>query len=198
MKIRSFISLNLPLSLRHEFSKHAKLIAGQDKHLQIRWLPQEKYHLTLVFLGEVEYAILSDLQFTLEQKLEDAECIPLTFSAITPFPFSCPRIAAILVEQNAELLQLQRDMLNCVRKCKLATESRRFVPHVTLGRLKPRKGKTIDFKARSFLFSGFAESVTLFQSELVSSGAIHTVLAEFPLLALPENRLEKGKFCSLK
>ena len=54
MKIRSFISLDLPLSLRHELSGNAKLIAGQDKRQKIRWLPPENYHLTLVFSGDVE------------------------------------------------------------------------------------------------------------------------------------------------
>ena len=186
MKIRSFISLNLSQSLRHELSGHAKLIAGQDKRQQIRWLPPESYHLTLVFLGEVESAILSVLQFALEQKLEAAVSVPLTISTITPFPFSRPRIAALLVEQTAELLQLQRDLLNCVRKCGITPENRRFVPHVTLGRLKPHAGKTIDFQARNILLSGFAESVTLFQSELTPDGAIHTALAEIPLRTLPE------------
>ena len=94
MKIRSFISLDLPLSLRHELSGHAKLIAGQDKRQKIRWLPPENYHLTLVFLGEIESAILSGLQFALERKLESTKAVPLTISAITPFPFSRPRIAA--------------------------------------------------------------------------------------------------------
>ena len=135
MKIRSFISLDLPLSLRHDLSGYAKLIAGQNKLRQIRWLSPRNYHLTLVFLGEVESAILSGLQFALEQKLEAAESVPLTISTITPFPFSHPRIAAVLVEQNAELLQLQRDLLNFVRKCGITPESRRFVPHVTLGPL---------------------------------------------------------------
>jgi len=186
MKIRSFISLDLPLSLKHELSGHAKLIAGQDKRQQIRWLPPENYHLTLVFLGEVESAILSGLQFALEQKLEAAEAVPLTISTITPFPFSRPRIAAVLVEQTAGLLQLQRDLLNCVRKCGITPEKRRFVPHVTLGRLKPRAGKIIDFQARNILFSGIADSVTLFQSELTPDGAIHTALAEIPLRTLPE------------
>ena len=186
MKIRSFISLDLPLSLRHELSGHAKLIAGQDKRQQIRWLPPESYHLTLVFLGEVESAILSVLQFALEQKLEAVVSVPLTISTITPFPFSRPRIAAVLVEQTAELLQLQRDLLNCVRKFGITLENRRFVPHVTLGRLKPHEGKTIDFQARNILFSGIADSVTLFQSELTPDGAIHTALAEIPLRILPE------------
>ena len=186
MKIRSFISLDLPLSLRHELSGHAKLIAGQDKRQKIRWLPPENYHLTLVFLGEVESTILSGLQFELEQKLEAAESVTLTISAITPFPFSRPRIAAVLVEQTAELLRLQSDVANCVRKYGITLERRRFVPHVTLGRLKPRAGKTVDFKVRNILLSGIADSVTLFQSELTPDGAIHSALAEIPLRTLPE------------
>jgi len=188
MKIRSFISLNLPLSVRHELSEHAKLIAGQDKRQQIRWLPPGNYHLTLVFLGEVESTTLFGLQFALEQKLEASESVPLTISTITPFPFSRPRIATALVEQTAELLQLQRDVVNCVQKYRITPESRRFVPHVTLGRLKPHAGKTINFQARNILFSGFAESVSLFQSELTSSGAIYNALAEFPLRTLQEKK----------
>ena len=186
MKIRSFISLDLPLSLRHELSGHAKLIAGQDKRQKIRWLPPENYHLTLVFLGDVESTILSGLQFALEQKLEAAESVPLTISAITPFPFSRPRIAAALVEQTTELLRLQSDVGNCVRKYGITPERRRFVPHVTLGRVKPRAGKSVNFKARNILLSGIADSVTLFQSELTPDGAIHTALAEIPLRTLPE------------
>ena len=186
MKIRSFISLDLPLSLRHELSGHAKLIAGQEKRQKIRCLPPENYHITLVFLGEIESAILSGLQFALEQKLEATESVPLTISAITPFPFSRPRIAAALVERTAEMLRLQSDVANCVRKCGITPERRRFVPHVTMGRLKPHAGKTVDFKVRNILLSGIADSVTLFQSELTPDGAIHTALAEIHLKTLPE------------
>ena len=82
MKIRSFISLDLPLSLRHELSGHAKLIAGQDKRQKIRWLPPENYHLTLVFLGDLESVKISALQLTLEQKLESTKALTPTISAI--------------------------------------------------------------------------------------------------------------------
>ena len=186
MKIRSFISLDLPLSLRHELSGHAKLIAGQDKRQKIRWLPPENFPLTLVFLGEIESVKISALKLTLERKLESTKAVPLTISAITPFPFSRPRIAAALVEHTTELLRLQSDVVNCVRKYGITPERRRFVPHVTLGRLKPRAGKTINFQAMNILLSGFADSVTLFQSELTQDGAIHTALVEFPLRTLPE------------
>ena len=186
MKIRSFISLDLPLSLRHELSRHAKLIAGQDKRQIIRWLPPENYHLTLVFSRDVESVKISALVLALERKLESTKAVPLTISAITPFPFSRPRIAAVLVDQTAELLRLQSDVANCVRKCGITPERRRFVPHVTLGRLKPRAGKTVDFKVRNILLSGVAEAVTLFQSELTPDGAVHTALAEIALMTIPD------------
>ena len=186
MKIRSFISLDLTLSLKHELSGHAKLIAGQDKRQKIRWLPPENYHLTLVFLGEIESVKISALQLALERKLESTKAVPLTISSITPFPFSRPRIAAALVKHTPELLWLQSDVANCVRKNGITLERRRFVPHVTLGRLKPHAGKTVDFKVRNILLSGIADSVTLFQSELTTDGAIHTALAEILLRTLPE------------
>ena len=44
MKIRSFISLELPLSLKHELYEQSKFIAGNDKRQKIRWLLPENYH----------------------------------------------------------------------------------------------------------------------------------------------------------
>ena len=66
MKIRTFTALELPMSLRQELSGQANLIAGQDKRQRIRWMPPEKYHLTLTFLGDVDSTRLSELKFVLE------------------------------------------------------------------------------------------------------------------------------------
>ena len=44
---------------------------------------QETYHLTLVYLGEVESTILSGLKFSLEQKLEAADYVTLFQSELT-------------------------------------------------------------------------------------------------------------------
>ena len=188
MKVRTFIALELPTSLRHELSGQAKLLAGQDKRQHIRWLPQGNYHLTLAFLGDVDSASLSGLQFELERKLESMKAVPCKIPTITPFPFSRPKIAAALLECNAELLELQTDVANCARGCGISLERRRFAPHVTLGRLKPYAGKSVDFQAHNILLAGVADTVTLFQSELTLNGAIHTALAEISLRTLPEGK----------
>ena len=188
MKIRTFIALELPPSLRYELSGLAKLLAGQDKRQHIRWLPSENYHLTLAFLGDVDSASLSGLQFELERKLESMKAVTCKITTVTPFPFSRPKIAAALLECTAELLQLQTDVAKCVRSCGISIERRRFVPHVTLGRLKPYAGKSVDLQTQNILFAGVADAVTLFQSELTPNGAIHTALAEIPLRTLPEGK----------
>ena len=188
MKIRTFIALELPPSLRHELSGQAKLLAGQDKRQHIRWLPSENYHLTLAFLGDVDSASLSGLQFALERKLESMKAVPCKISAIAPFPFSRPKIAAALVECTVELLQLQTDVANSARSWGISLERRRFVPHVTLGRQKPRSRKSVDLQAYNILLVGVADTVTLFQSELTPNGAIYTALAEIPLRTILEDK----------
>ena len=188
MKIRIFIALELPPSLRQKLSRQVKLLSGQGKRQHIRWLPPGNYHLTLVFLGDVDSASLSGLQFELERRLESMKAVPCKITTITPFPFSRPKIAAALLECTAELRQLQTDVANCARSCGISSERRRFVPHVTLGRLKPYAGKSVDLQAHNILLAGVADAVTLFQSELTSDGAIHTALVEIPLRTLHERR----------
>ena len=188
MKMRTFIALELPPPLRYELSRQAKLLAGQDKRHYFRWLPPENYHLTLVFLGDVDITSVSGLQFTLEQKLGSVKAVPCKISAITPFPFSRPKIAAALLECTTALLQLQTDVAKCVRSYGISIKRRRFSPHVTLGRLKSYAGKSINLQTQNILFAGLADTVTLYQSELTPNGAIYTDLAEITLRTLTESK----------
>jgi len=186
MKIRTFIALELPPSLRQELSRQAILLAGQDKRQHIRWLPPENYHLTLVFLGDVNFANLYDLQYTLEQKLGSTKAVQCKIPTITPFPFSRPKTAAALLECTAEMRKLQTDVAKCVRSLGISIERRNFIPHVTLGRLKPYAGESVDFQTQNILFAGIADAVKLFQSELTRNGAIHNALADIPLKTLED------------
>ena len=65
MKIRTFLALELPQTVRNKLSAHTELISSYDKLQQIRWLPKENYHLTLAFLGNVDYDLISGLQLKL-------------------------------------------------------------------------------------------------------------------------------------
>ena len=183
MKIRAFLALELSQTVRNKLSAHAELISGHDKLQQIRWLPKQNYHLTLAFLGNVEYVLISSLQLKLEQNLSCNKTVPFRFSEITPFPFSgTPKIAAAMLEHSEELLQLQHNTAKCVRGFGILLERRRFTPHVTLGRLKSRSRKSLAFQPQQIFLEGVSEKVVIFQSALSPNGAVYTSLGEISLM----------------
>ena len=113
-KIRTFLALELSQTVRNKLSEHAKLISGHEKLQQIRWLPKENYHLTLSFLGNVEYVLISSLQLNLDQYLSSNKAVPFRISEIAPFPFSgTPKIAAAMLEHSDELMHRQN--VNLIR-----------------------------------------------------------------------------------
>ena len=183
MRIRIFLALELPQTVRNKLSVHAELISGHDKLQQIRWLPKENYHLTLAFLGKVEYILINSLQLKLEQNLSLIKAVPFRFSEITPFPFSgTPKIVAAMLEHSDKLMQLQHNTAKYVRTFEISLERRRFTPHVTLGRLKSLSRKSIAFQPHQIFLEGVSEKVIIFQSELAPKGAVYTSLGEIYLM----------------
>ena len=183
MKIRTFLALELPQTVSNKLSAHAELISGHDKLQHIRWLPKENYHLTLAFLGNVEYVLIGSLQLKLIQNLSFIKAITYRFSEITPFPFSgTPKIAAAMLEYSDALMQVQHNTAKCVRDFGISLERRRFTPHVTLGRLKSRSRKSLAFQPQQIYLDGVSEKVFIFQSELAPKGAVYTSLGEISLM----------------
>ena len=183
MKIRTFLALELPHTVRNKLSAHAELISGYDKIQQIRWLSKDNYHLTLVFLGSVEYYLISSLQLMLEQNLSSIKAVFFRFSEITPFPFyGSPKIAAAMLEHSEDLIQLQHYTAKCASAFGISLERRRFSPHVTLGRLKSRSRKSIGFQPQPILLEGVSRKLVIFQSEPTPKGAVHTSLGEISLM----------------
>ena len=183
MKIRTFLAIEHSQTVRNKLSAYVELISGNDKLQQIRWLPKENYHLTLAFLGNVEYVLISSLQLKLEQNLSSKKTVPFRFSEITPFPFSgTPKIAAAMLEHSEELMQLQHNTAKCVRAFGISFERRRFTPHVTLGRLKYRSRESIAFQPQQIFLEGVSEKVVIYQSELTPKGAVYSVLGEISLM----------------
>ena len=183
MKIRIFLSLELPQTVRNKLSAYAELISGHDKLQHIRWLPKENYHLTLAFLGNVEYVLIGSLQQKLIQNLSFIKAVTYRFSEITPFLFSgTPKIATAMLEYSDALIQLQDNTAKCVRDLGISLERRRFKPHVTLGRLKSRSRKSMAFQSQQIFLEGVSEKVVIFQSELTPKGAVYTSLGEISLM----------------
>ena len=87
-----------------------------------------------------------------------------------------------MMERPEELMELQHNIAKCVRGFGISLERRRFSPHVTLGRLKPRSRKSFAFQPHQIFLEGVSEKVVIYQSELTPKGAVYTSLGEISLM----------------
>ncbi|MGY6635277.1 MAG: RNA 2',3'-cyclic phosphodiesterase [Alkalilacustris sp.] len=186
--IRAFLALVLPDALRQRL-----LLAQQMLQLPrdaTRLVAPEELHLTLLFLGEQPRPLLEDLHLALEGVR--APGFDLELRGIGRFGAPLPRSVHACAPAQGGLLHLHRKLASCVRGNGIALERRRFVPHVTLARLDPRRiadpdrdridaiiAANADFAAGPAPITGF----TLMRSYLGKGGSHHEELARYDLAA---------------
>jgi 2'-5' RNA ligase len=147
-------------------------------------VPDENLHLTLRFIGEVPTDVAHDIDATLHGVRVPA--FDLTVQGVGHFGKLREARAIWAGVGRSEPLQRLRDKVEsaCVR-AGLPPEGRKFVPHVTLARMKGETGHHLaQFLAEHSLMrlpAFTVEHFTLFRSHIKSSGSIYEPLAEYPL-----------------
>ncbi len=154
------------------------------------WTPRRQLHLTLRFLGEVEDGPLIE-------RLEDGLATQVG-AAVQPFvlplggvgvfpPRGQPKVLWVGVGAgHPRLYQLRQRMDDLLLSLGLDVDLRRFMPHVTVARLRDTVAPTAvnhflkkqrGFEGPPFRVSEFG----LYASELSAAGAEHTLVRSFPL-----------------
>ena len=197
---RLFCALPLPESLRRELFAASGAIAGLLPASAFRRVPPDNLHVTLRFFGPesgpVERGRVAAL---LRERLETCRPGPLTLKAAEVSAFGSLRRARIvwvgLTEQGipegepGRLLPLQREVEAVAGDLGLAPETRPFVPHVTLGRLRaPTRLLAGDLSAvrpalpdAAWLSAFTVREFGLFASVLGPRGAVYERLDRFSL-----------------
>jgi len=182
---RLFIGLELPDSYQQGVTSFTgSLNKGLDA--SVRWTRPGNWHLTLKFLGDIEEELIPTIVDALS--LIEFSQFSMQAGGSGAFPnVKQPRIIWLGLKQGAQqctdLAGMIEDALDNVG---VAREKKRFRPHLTIGWVK-KLGKD-DWK--SILATAnrdwprfTAERLTLWQSELKPTGAVHSVLNEFSLRA---------------
>jgi RNA 2',3'-cyclic 3'-phosphodiesterase len=186
-RIRAFVALDLDAKSVRRVVRVADRLRMASGAPSATWTPQESVHLTLKFMADLPVAAVAALGEALAA-LVDAKK--------TPKPGTCRLQAFPSVEQASVVVIQLADPLGDLAKLaakidKLASrhgvarESRAFVPHVTLARLKR------PYDSRRWLIPELAEAageftasrLTLYRSDLGANkdgGAAHVRLASFP------------------
>ena len=189
-QIRTFIAIDLPLSLQESLDKQTARLRQTLGDNVIRWVSPHNMHLTLKFLGKVPAAHLDFLKQMLTQAADSTPQFDLQIGGIGSFPSSKrPRVLWVGIHAPTSLASLQRMIEEGANRLGFEKEERAFSPHLTVGRI--RQG--IDVKEIQKISNAIStiqlgkigtarvDSVHLYQSDLNSAGSVYTKLFSTPL-----------------
>ncbi len=149
-----------------------------------RWTDPAQFHLTVRFIGELEGGQVQDVREALATVM--AEPFELMLMGVGHFPpRGRPRVIWTGADGGDGLLALHHKINRALDEIGLPPEGRKYMPHVTLGRLDGTPAKRVaGYMSQFGAFSvpPFAiDRFTLFDSRLTGSGAIHRKLARYHL-----------------
>lgn len=99
-----------------------------------RWIDVENYHLTLRFIGDVEGHVADEIANALDRVRRPP--FPLTLSGVGAFGSKKPHAIWAGVAPSPDLNALQAEIERICQRIGVPSDPRKFVPHVTLARLK--------------------------------------------------------------
>ncbi len=175
---RLFVALDLPNDVLTQLQGIAGGIPGA------KWISPDRIHLTLSFIGEVSHTMLEEINFELSQIRANVFSIQLEGVDI----FANRKQAHTLwarVSKSSELMSLQARIEAGLVRTKLKPTRRKYVPHVTLARLR----STSHCALEAFLIRNSSlhtpmisvRSFVLYSSHLSRSGSFHQIEAEYSL-----------------
>jgi 2'-5' RNA ligase len=186
-RLRTFIAFPLAKSIRD------RLIALQEKlaatGADVKWVEPENLHVTLLFLGEVDERVVTDVCRVAEDVGRAQASFPVRVETVGCFPnVRRPRVVWGGVGEGSQELCALHDALEppllelgCYRR-----EERRYSPHITLGRVKGDRAGTLllptleklgDWRAGAMP----AREIHVLSSELSSTGPVYTLLSRAAL-----------------
>jgi 2'-5' RNA ligase len=179
--MRLFVAIDVDDEARAAIVREQKRLGKLLSDAQPRWVRPEQLHLTLAFIGETDRARLTPIVDVMGR---DFACGPfrLVFGGLGVFPpHGAPRVLWIgVVEGESGAVELQEEVARRLGSVGVASDERPFRPHLTLGRW--RDGRAFDRSRLAVVapapIPGWSvPAVTLYESRLSPSGAVHTPVA---------------------
>ena len=151
----------------------------------IKWIPLEKIHLTLSFLGNITVKDIPHLIESLEKKITSND-FKFTITGTGVFPSSkSPKVLWLGISKGLdELTLLQSQVEKSIRKFKDNYENNIFTPHISIARLRRLHTKIDVLPFLNSVYSPIGldvNSISMYESKLLPEGAQYTVINTFPL-----------------
>jgi len=173
--MRLFIGIGVPNPVGHRLSSAAR---NQVMPEGTRWTTPSNMHVTLSFPGNVEQALLEQIQLRLSTIQADRFRIEMTGLGV----FAHAGILMASVKPSTALGNLAERVNVAMESCGIPREQRAYSPHVTLARFKGRFFfQPSDEVNRAFFQTFEALEFRLYESFTRPEGAQYVVLNCFAL-----------------
>ena len=186
MSIRAFIAIELAEPVRRGLADLQEDLGrgGAD----VKWVTPANLHLTLKFLGQVEEDTVPRVCGIMAEAVEGLAPFGLRIAGAGSFPSGRrPRVVWVAAhEAGSTLVVIHRRLEKGLSSVGVAPDGRRFVAHVTLGRVRTgrrveRLAEGIDRAAEREFGGVTADALTLFESTLTPTGPIYTAVGRASL-----------------
>ncbi len=148
-----------------------------------RWIEPADYHITLRFIGDVDRAVARDIGELLDGI--GRAPVTVTLDRLDSFGGEKPHAVHACAVASPGLRELQADHERLMRRIGLVPDTRRFLPHVTLGRIRGATTRAVaDYLSsraiiRPMTFT--ARRFVLYSSRALTGGGPYLVEAAYPL-----------------
>lgn len=184
VRVRAFLAIQMGSAVHERVAKLKRELAATGA--AVRWTRDEGLHLTLKFLGSAAIDRLALLRDALAPLLAEVASFPARVAGLGVFPrLERPRIIWVGI-QAPELMQLAGVVERAASRLGFPAEERPFQGHVTLGRVKDRRGwASLAAALKEHWDDDFGSfevpQLTAFRSDLQRGGSVYTELWTIPL-----------------
>ncbi len=184
--VRAFIAVKIYKKTCESFAEIIQKF--KDSHADVSWVHLENLHITLKFLGNIDSGNITPINKTLSKLAENFKAFELRIKGIGAIPNpSYPRVViAGLAGENKTLNKLAAVIESALEPLGIKREERLFLPHLTLGRVKSFKSKTMLMnKIREYhdreIVRMLVDKFHFMKSELMPGRPVYSDISEMPL-----------------
>ena len=177
---RLFTGLEIPADVGFALSLKRGGLSGA------RWIDAENYHITLRFIGDVDHQTANEVADALD-RLSNSMRFEVRLTHLDSFGGDKPRALYAGMAPSAALSRLQAAQERVLQMAGLPPEGRKFVPHVSLARLRGSSAMDVArFLAEAGRFEPLSFPVgrfVLYSSKDSVGGGPYVVEQSYPLAA---------------
>lgn len=183
---RLFVAIEPPQYVKDRLAELRKELKG------FHWVPPDRMHLTLKFIGDVPGQFQKEIEAALDSFVVHPFILPMRGVGAFPTPERAHAVWAGIDNGHPRLFQLQKRIEDALFNIGIEPEKRLYLPHITLARVNHAAAETVrqflkrnqDFESAPFRVDQFS----LMRSE-VSEGKRQYVVEK--LWELPSEGHEK-------